>query len=115
MPLLPIDLQTLFGQAPQVGREQGIQRNGVPHAQALQGAQLVQRAGEQDASVNEARQQEEGPEQARIRVRREGRRRKRGAGTGGGKGRRADPRPADRGAADILDDPALGRHLDVTG
>ena len=52
MPLLPIDLQTLFGQAPQVGREQGIQRNGVPHAQALQGAQLVQRAGEQDASVN---------------------------------------------------------------
>jgi len=114
MPLLPIDLQTLFGQAPQVGREQNVQREVVPHAQAQQGAELVRRAALQDASVNELRQQEDGPEQARIRERRRGRRR-----TGGRRepGKEQPPRtpPRGRDQAEVASDPALGRHIDVTG
>ena len=114
MPLLPIDLQTLFGQAPQVGREQSIQREGVPLAQAQQGAELARRAGLQDASVNELQQQPEGPEQARIRERRRGRR-----DTGSGRERRdaRPPRkaPAEREEPEIARDPALGRHVDVSG
>jgi len=114
VPLLPIDLQTLFGQAPQVGREQSIQREGVPLAQAQQGAEIARRAGLQDASVNELQQQPEGPEQARIRARRRGRR-----DTGSGRERRdaRPPRkaPAEREEPEIARDPALGRHVDVSG
>jgi hypothetical protein len=114
MPLLPIDLQTLFGQTPQVGREQNVQREGVPLAQAQQGDELVRRAGQQDASVNELRQQEQGPEQARIRERRRGRRE---PDTGRERRDRRPPKrlpePPDR--SDIARDPALGRHIDVSG
>lgn len=114
MPLLPIDLQTLFGQAPQVGREQNVQRGSVPQAQALQGAEIVRQAGVQDASVNELREQEEGPEQARIRERRRGRRE-----TGAGRERRKNRPPQkpaeDRDERDIARDPALGRHVDISG
>jgi hypothetical protein len=114
VPLLPIDLQILFGQSPHVGREQNLQREGVPQAQALQGAEIVRQAGLHDASVNELKQQEEGPEQARIRERRRGRRE-----TGAGRERRKSqppkrpPEPRDQ--ADITRDPALGRHVDVSG
>jgi hypothetical protein len=114
VPLLPIDLQILFGQSPQVGREQSLQREGVPLAQAQQGADLARRAGLQDASVNELQQQPEGPEQARIRERRRGRR-----DTGAGRERR-EPRPPRKAPEEpeepeIARDPALGRHVDVSG
>ena len=114
MPLLPIDLQTLFGQAPQVGREQNVQRQSVPLVQAQQGAELARRTGMQDASVNELEQQPEGPEQARIRERRRGRR-----DTGAGRQRREarPPKkpPEAREEPEIARDPALGRHVDVSG
>jgi hypothetical protein len=114
VPLLPIDLQTLFGQAPQVGREQNLQREGVPLAQAQQGAEIARRAGLQDASVNELQQQAEGPEQARIRERRRGRRE---AGTGRERRDARPPRkaPEEREEPEIARDPALGRHVDVSG
>jgi hypothetical protein len=114
VPLLPIDLQTLFGQAPLVGREQNVQREGVSLAQAQQGAELVRQAGTRDASVNELQQQAEGPEQARIRERRRGRR-----DTGAGRERRKNRPPEkpqqERDEPDIARDPALGRHVDVSG
>jgi hypothetical protein len=118
VPLLPIDLQILFGQSPHVGREQNLQREGVPQAQALQGAEIVRQAGLHDASVNELKQQEEGPEQARIRERRRGRREK---GAGQERRKRGPPQPPaqkppqDREERDIARDPALGRHVDVSG
>jgi hypothetical protein len=114
VPLLPIDLQTLFGQAPQVGREQNVQREGVPLAQAQQAAELARRSGLQDASVNELQQQAEGPEQARIRERRRGRR-DTGAGRERRKNRPPQKPPPDRDNPDIARDPALGRHVDVSG
>ena len=57
MALLPIDLQTLFTQATQVGKEQAVQKDAPPAAQSLQGAQLVQQTetrdnvGERDAGA----------------------------------------------------------------
>jgi hypothetical protein len=114
VPLLPIDLQTLFGQAAQVGREQNVQREGVPLAQAQQGAELVRKTSLQDASVNELQQQAEGPEQARIRERRRGRR---DTGDDRERRRRRPPQktPRERNEPDIARDPALGRHVDVSG
>ena len=114
MPLLPIDLQTLFGQAPQVAREQNVQREGVPLAQAQQGAELARRTGERDASVNELQQQADGPEQARIRERRRGRR-DTGAGRERKKNRPPRKTPHEPDEPDIARDPALGRHVDVSG
>jgi len=106
MPLLPIDLQTLFTQLSHVGKEQAVQKEALPHAQSLQAAQLVQRAEARDAAVNETRQQDEGPEQVRDRKRRERRSREKPHA------RAESPRPVE---ADVVSDPALGRHVDLTG
>ncbi len=107
MPILPIDLQTLFSQSAQVGKEQAAQKDASPQAQALQGAQLVQKTEQRDTSVNETRTQEEGPEQVRDRARRGAERRRRSAG-----GRKAAPPVPPR---DVVSDPALGRNIDITG
>jgi hypothetical protein len=113
MPLLPIDLQTLFGQSTQVGREQNVQREGVPLAQSVQGSTLARQAAAKDAAVNETRHQEEGPEQARIRDRR---RRRRGSGAEDRGDRRHPPEPATPPPeTEIARDPALGRHVDIKG
>ncbi len=108
MALLPIDLQTLFSQATQVGKEQAAPKDAPPAAQAAQGQQLVQRADTRDHAVNETRNQEEGAEKVKDRSRRGGRRAPR---------ERKETRPAAGAppASDVVKDPDLGRHIDVSG
>ena len=65
MALLPIDLQTLFTQANQVGKDQAVQKEAPPQAQSAQGAQIVQQAEQRDNAVNETTTQEEGPEKVK--------------------------------------------------
>jgi hypothetical protein len=106
MPLLPIDLQTLFTQLTHVGKEQAAQKDAAPHAQSLQGAQLVQKTQQRDAAVTETRPQEQGPERVKPRTRREGRRRE----------KPPEERPSSRPKTpEEFDDPALGRNVDLTG
>lgn len=107
MPILPIDLQTLFGQSAQVGKEQAVQKEASPVAQSAQGAQLVQKTEARDASVNETRHQEEGPEQVKERARRGAERRGRRK-----EGKPSAPPPRPRS---VFSDPALGRNIDVSG
>ncbi len=109
MPLLPIDLQTLFTQLNQVAKDQTAQKDSVPHAQAAQGQQIVKQMEQRDTRVNEPqRQEEEGAEAVRRKGRREG------------QGKR-QPRERERKKAapeqkkDVFRDPALGSHIDVTG
>ena len=109
MPILPIDLQTLFSQSAQVGKEQAALKEASPQAQSLQGAQLVQKSEARDTTVNETTRPEEGPEQVKDRARSGTGRRKRGPGS------RKPPSPPDPPARKVLSDPALGRHLDITG
>lgn len=108
MALLPIDLQTLFSQAVQVGKEQAAQKDAPPAAQSLQGAQIVQHQEVRDSSVNETQEQQEGPEQVKDRSRRGAERRK---------GRQKDAKPpgVQHPASDVVRDPALGRNIDITG
>ena len=109
MPILPIDLQTLFTQSTQVGKEQAAQKDASPVAQSLQGSQLVQKTEQRDASVNETHaQEEEGPEQVKDRARRGAERRKRGAG------RKQPPAAPQPPARDVVRDPALGRNVDIS-
>ncbi len=107
MALLPIDLQTLFTQANQVGKEQAVQKEAAPQAQSLQGAQLVQKTEQRDNDVNETHDQEEGPEQIKDKARRGAdRKRKQSA-----EKRKPAAPPS---AKDVVRDPALGRNVDIT-
>ena len=109
MPLLPIDLQTLFSQANQVSKEQAIQKEAAPLAQSLQGAQLAQKTEQRDNAVNETNNQEDGPEQVKDRSRRGADRKRRPpADSRGAKSPPAKP------ARDVVRDPALGRNIDIT-
>ena len=108
MALLPIDLQTLFSQTTQVGKEQAAQKDAPPIAQSLQGAQIAQRAEARDKAVNEAHNQEEGPEQIRDKSRRGASRRERSP-------KKGKPPAARPRSGDVLQDPDLGRNIDVTG
>jgi hypothetical protein len=105
--LLPIDLQTLFTQSNQVGKEQAVQKDAAPQAQSLQGAQLVQKTEQRDNDVNETHDQEEGPEQIKDRARRGADRKRRRTAE---KRKPAAPAPA----KDVVRDPALGRNVDIT-
>ena len=107
MALLPIDLQTLFTQSNQVGKEQAVQKDAAPQAQSLQGAQLVQKTEQRDNDVNETHDQEEGPEQVKDRARRGADRKRRQAA----EKRKPAPQPP---AKDVVRDPALGRNVDIT-
>jgi hypothetical protein len=52
MPILPIDLQTLFTQMTQVGKDQSAQKDSQIQQQINQGLQIVKKTEEQDNSVN---------------------------------------------------------------
>jgi hypothetical protein len=108
MPLLPIDLQTLFSQTNAVGKEQAAQKEATPLAQSAQGSQMVQKTEQRDNAVNETQHQEEGPEQVKARLRRE-------AGGRREKGRKGKPAPTPAPRAAVFQDPALGKNIDVTG
>ena len=111
MPLLPIDLQTLFSQTSQVGKEQAANKDASPLAQSLQGAQIAQKTEQRDNDVNETREQDEGPEKVKDRARR---------GGPGEKGTRKPTRRKQKAAQPpaydkVVQDPALGRNIDITG
>ncbi len=108
MPLLPIDLQTLFTQLNQVAKDQTAQKEMIPLAQAAQGSQIVKQTGQRDTRVNETQRQEQGTEQVHPRGRREGQKKRQAPERG--KGKRAPEQKKD-----VFRDPALGSHIDVTG
>jgi hypothetical protein len=107
VPLLPIDLQTLFTQANQVGREQAAQKDALPQAQSLQGSQMAQKTEQRDNAVNETADQQEGPEQVKDRNRRGAERRRRKAAQ-----KDAQAEPAVQKT--VVSDPALGRNVDIS-
>jgi len=110
MPILPIDLQTIFSQIGNVGKDQAVQRDIAPLQQTLQGTQMVQQTLQQDRSVNEPRDSRDGE-----RIRDE---EKKGQARGGEEGERkpgSEPHPEGRSASgkEVFKDPALGTHIDV--
>ena len=110
MALLPIDLQTMFSQMSQIGKEQAVAKEVPPQLQAMQAEQIARKSEHDDKAVNQAREPGEGPEK----IREEGRR---------GKRRRGGPRerrppgqePAEGGEPEVFEDPALGHNVDLVG
>jgi hypothetical protein len=105
----PIDLQTLFTQLDKVGKEQAAQKEGAAIQQALQGAQAQKKAEEQIQSVNEAQNMGEGSEQVKDRNAR-----KRQSNSSGKRGH-AETTDEEEPDAEIIRDPTLGTHIDVSG
>jgi hypothetical protein len=106
VPLLPIDLQILFTQSYQVGKDQAAAKELVPNAQAVQGSQLARQVDARDNKVNETQRQDQGADRVRKRNRRE----KQGKRDAPAK----DKKKPSSGKKDVLSDPALGSHIDIT-
>ena len=109
MPLLPIDLQTLFAQMNQVGKEQAVQRDGSILQQSLQGSEIVKRTEQQDNSVNETKQVGEGLEKIKEKRRNAEKREK--------KRREEEKKKVEKTSNkdNLFNDPNLGQHIDIVG
>jgi hypothetical protein len=99
MPLLPIDLQIMFSQMSNVGKEQAVQRDVTPQYQFVQGAEMV----------NQPQQVGEGPENVKEREEKEKRQHTEGRSKGeGGESSKEEEKQ-------IFEDPDLGHHVDLVG
>ena len=70
MPLLPIDLQTMFSQIEHVSKDQAVQKNGIVETQAQQAKEIVKETETKDSSVNESKDVEDGAEKISEKERR---------------------------------------------
>ncbi|MDR3122881.1 MAG: hypothetical protein LBU16_03770 [Treponema sp.] len=112
MAIQPIDLQALFSQIDKVGKLQANQKEGLQLQQAIQGAHSQQKTEERIQSVNESQDVSQGPEKAKDRSSRKGRD---GARDGYGENGEAID-DADSGEdRSVIQDPALGKHIDLSG
>ncbi len=105
MPIQPIDLQTLFSQLANVGKDQAVQKEASILAQTMRGTEIVKEQQHDDNSVNQTKQlaDEAGKisdEQKRKQEKREGGEKKR------------EEKEQDRG---FFTDPDLGTHIDISG
>jgi hypothetical protein len=111
MAIQPIDLQALFSQLEKVGKLQANQKEGLQLQQAIQGAHVQQKTEERIQSVNESQDVSQGPEKTKDRSARKGRE---DAERRDGDGEAIDRR--DPGAdPPVIHDPALGKHIDLSG
>jgi hypothetical protein len=106
MPLLPIDLQIVISQSNEVGREQAVQQQAPPAAQAQAGSELARQAQVRDTQVNQSSDAGDGAET--IKNDKSG-----GQKPGRRRGRKKEPKapPAPR---PVWSDPELGQHVDIT-
>lgn len=104
MPILPIDLQTLFGQMNQVGKEQAAMKDGAELQASMQNMQAAKQVEEKDNSVNQSEDLGEGIEKA-----------KNDNQQGQEKKQKKDKRDGDATdkKQEFFTDPSLGRHIDI--
>jgi hypothetical protein len=110
----PIDLQALFSQVEKVGKLQASQKEGAQLQQAIQGAHIQQKTEERIQSVNESQDVSQGPEKVKDRSARKDRDDAEHGYAGDGEVSddtelRPDADPS------VIHDPALGKHIDLSG
>jgi hypothetical protein len=114
MAIQPIDLQALFSQLDKVGKIQASQKEGFQLQQAIQGAHIQQKTEERIQSVNESQDVSEGPENVKDRSPRKGRDDTEWKDGYGADGETFDD--TDTGTdPSVIQDPALGKHIDLSG
>lgn len=107
MPVNPIDLQLMFSRLNQVSKEQADRTEVQQLQQSLQAGAIVKNADRSANSVTESRDLGPGIEKSRDRDKRKGGRRE----SSEKRNRPKDRQPSD----DVLSDPELGRHFDLSG
>jgi hypothetical protein len=113
MAIQPIDLQTMFSQLDKVGKTQASQREGLAAHQALQNVQMQRKTEEHIQSVNEAQDTGEGADKINDQGAR-----KNETGEGEGQARQGpgeEPGETDENPRPAIQDPALGRNIDISG
>jgi len=109
MAIQPLDLQVLFSRLEQVGKEQSAAKEVHAQQQLQQAGELVKRTDQQDHSVNQASEVDQkgiarlDPEEKRRRERRKEKRRQTE-----GEGQNLTP-------LEVVQDPALGKKIDISG
>jgi hypothetical protein len=103
VPILPIDLQTLFSQMSQVGKEQSVQKEGAAIQSSMQNMGLVKQAEQRDASVNESQDVGAGIESLKNEEKMKQEKKQ---------GKKRQPEKDER-KKEIFTDPALGHHVDI--
>jgi hypothetical protein len=106
VPILPIDLQTIFAQMSNVGKEQAVQKEVPPLHQALQGSEIVRETDQQDHSVNHTHDVGDGLEKVREESEQQKRRRER---------EEKEQKEREKKRLRVLQDPDLGKHIDLIG
>jgi hypothetical protein len=112
MAIQPIDLQALFSQLDKVGKAQAGQKEGLQLQQAIQGAHIQQKNEERIQSVNESQDVSQGPEKVKDRSARKDRDNAEREDTPEGEAPDTEENRAD---PSIIQDPALGKYIDLSG
>ncbi len=107
MPIKPIDLQTLFMQLGQVGKQQAAERDAAAVQQSLQGNEAAKKQVEEAKSVRRMDEDKSGTGAVRPDERGSGERK----GQDGRHGEAGEGHP-DR---ETVTDPDLGTHVDLSG
>jgi len=109
MPLLPIDLQTMFSHMNQVGKEQALQKGVSPLQQSLQGQEIAKDSVEKDTAVNETDNVGEGVEKVKDEEK------KKNEQGNDEKNREKMKKEKDREQKEVFKESYLGHHVDLMG
>ncbi|MDR2096504.1 MAG: hypothetical protein LBP76_13460 [Treponema sp.] len=116
MAIQPIDLQTLFTQVDKVGKNQASQREGLAIQQALQNIENQKKTEEQVQSVNEVQDTGEGIERAKDRSpRKRPREDILNKGDDGKNMEDEEEETQNEKKMYTIQDPSLGRNIDLSG
>lgn len=107
MAVQPIDLQTLFVRLQQVGQDQAALKDSVTQAQAVAGQEIVQKSVQQQSSVTQTPELQEGLEKVSDE---EGRKEPREQSQ-----KQKEEEEEKRRKANVFHDPDLGQHIDISG
>ncbi len=102
MSVQPIDLQNLFLRLDQVGREQAAQQEAALHQQQVTASEIEHKTLQQEHKINRSSEADEGPTSVKD---------------DDGSHNRQDQSPPEEQQDDqeIIHDPELGKHIDISG
>ncbi len=113
MSIRPIDLQTLLMQMTQVGREQAIEKDGAALQASIKGAEEQKKHDETKEAIRRTDEKELAPEAIHDRLGQSSQ----GAARSGEENpaSSSDEEAAGKDADEVVRDPDLGKHIDLTG
>ncbi len=110
MAIQPIDLQTLFSQQDKIGKSQAEQKDGLALQQAVQGAVNQKKNDQRVRSVTQTQNTGDGAEAVKDKGGN-----KQGSEQGGKGGEREEAEDEESQDLEVVRDPQLGRHVDLSG